>query len=275
MTELFVKMDIATIKGGVIMKVGGVRNFTILSVLATYANNKGEAYPSQETIAEMVGCSRQTVNKAIKEIRGIMIDGEPILQVEQTNSTNGVRNVYTLSRKTGFWFGKSVDIKQSKSEQRDKGLSENESVGCQNSLHEEESNKQEPLEQEPKEKENTTVVFDNAKQVLIYFKEQYFKTYNVAYSPNWGRDTSIIKNKLMDSFTGEEIKSMIDVAFEEYESRWANAKFPRVTIGQICSWLGNEALTIASKRSNQAKQVDVDSSKYDYDFDRLDELLDM
>lgn len=266
MTELFVKMDINTIQNGAIPKVGGPKYFAILASIACFMNDKGEAYPSQEKISELSGYSRQTVNKTIGELKEKKIDGDPILTIRQEKTHKGLRNFYVISPKAGFSFGGRVVKK--KDDVVGSGLQRDVKTG----LQELEPAKQDPsLEQEPKE----IIVFDNAKQVLAYFQDRYFETYNVAYSPNWGRDSSLIKKKLLTSFTGSEIKTMIDVGFEEYETRWSNAKFPRITIGQICSWLGNEALSIASKRSKEINKTEDDSEKYNYDFDRLEDLLDM
>lgn len=266
MNELFIKMDIKAIQNGAIKKVGGAKFFTILASIATYMNEKGEAYPSQEKISELSGYSRQTVNKSIGELRTMKIDDDPILSIRQEKTFKGLRNFYVISPKVGFSFG--VGVVKKNDDLVNMGLQGVVNTG----LQELEPSKQKPsLELEPIK----TIVFDNAKQVLTYFQDKYFETYNVAYSPNWGRDSSLVKKKLLSSFTGTEIQTMIDVAFEEYESRWSNTKYPRVTIGQICSWLGNEALAIASKRSKEDKQAESDSEKYDYDFDKLEDLLDM
>lgn len=261
--NIFVKMNITSIKGGFIRDIG-IRNFAVLASIATFANSKGEAYPSQDKIGEMIGYSRQTVSAAIREIRKVRVDGEPIMIVRQTKTPKGVRNVYVLTQKSGFSFGKqkTENVKNQNGDVKN-GTPEN----VKPALQEEEPKELDPLELDPKD-----IVFDNAKQVLEYFQKKYFESYNVAYSPNYARDASMIKSKLMKSFTSNEIKMIIDVAFRDYEDRWANAKYNRVTLGALCSWLGNEALAIAMKDVDTARKIEQAKEEHDLSEDQWEAL---
>ncbi|MDC3413948.1 helix-turn-helix domain-containing protein [Terrihalobacillus insolitus] len=258
--ELFAKMDVKAIQDGLIMKVGGVKHFSVLAAIASFANSKGEAFPSQDKLAEMVGYSRKTVNQYIGELRETKIDGEPILVVVQEKTPKGRRNKYVLSPKSGFWFGivtKSSDnVTESGNGVVTKGLQE-----------------QEPLLTKTNIEQENNIIFDNAKAVLQYFRQQYFNKYHVAYQPNWGRDQAMIKNKLLSNFTDNEIKSIIDVVFKEYDNRWAKPQFPRPTIGQLCSWLPNEALAIAQKQTEENKRIEAESKKYEMNDDHFERLL--
>ena len=299
MENLFVKLDVNAMRGGIVTAVGGPRNFAILASIATFANSKGEAYPSQETIGEMVGYSRQTVNSAVKELLITEIDGVPIMTMKQRKSAKGVRNVYTISSKCGFTFGdmkpeypakeiigvktKSVGVKKENVGVKNQNLGVKFSnLGVKGIRQEGEPLELEPKELEPKELEpkelepKDLVAFGNPKEVLEYYQQKYFEAYGVAYSPNYGRDIKLIKTKLMSVFTDEEIKLILDVTFREYSSRWETPKYKRVSIGALCSWIANEALMIAQKESQEAKRAEENERKYDLSdnqWDRLGEFL--
>lgn len=263
MKKLFIKVDIDTLQGGIIRELG-VDKFAILTAIASFANNKGEAFPSQDKIAEMVGYSRRTIVTKMKELEKVEINGEPIIRIEQTKTPKGRRNKYFISPNVGLTFG---NVKNSDDNVKDcvKGIVKQSSQELERDFELEPSNKNQ---------EKDIIVFDNAKHVLNYFRQKYFEKYNVAYQPNWGRDQAQIKNKLLANFTDSEIKAIIDVVCSEYETRWAKPSYPRPTIGQLCSWLGNEALAVASKQKDEAKRIEADSKKYEYDDSQWDRLLD-
>lgn len=296
MENLFVKLDVNAMRGGIVTAVGGPRNFAILASIATFANSKGEAYPSQETVGEMVGLSRQTINSAIKDLLKIEVNGTPIMTKKQRKSSKGVRNVYTISPKCGFTFGdmkpeypakeiigvktKNVGVKKENLGVKNQNLGVKFSnLGVKEGLQEGEPLELEPLELEPKELEQEPkdkVAFGNPKEILEYYQQKYFEYYGVAYSPNYGRDIKLIKSKLMSTFTDEEIKVILDVAFREYSSRWETPKYKRVSIGALCSWIANEALAIAQKESQESKRAKEAERKYDLSdnqWDRLGEFL--
>jgi hypothetical protein len=261
--ELFAKMDVRAIQDGLIMKVGGVKHFSVLAAIASFANSKGEAFPSQDKIADMVGYSRKTVNQYIGELREVTIEGEPILVVIQEKTPKGRRNKYVLSPKSGFWFGSNV-VTNSSDKVTDwgngvvtEGLQERITISSNNQVIEQEKD----------------IIFDNAKAVLQYFRQQYFNKYQVTYQPNWGRDQVMIKNKLLSNFTDIEIKSIIDIVVQYYDKRWAKPQFPRPTIGQLCSWLPNEALAIIQKQAEENQRIEAESQRYEMNDHQFENLL--
>ncbi|WP_427036516.1 helix-turn-helix domain-containing protein [Cytobacillus pseudoceanisediminis] len=268
---LFVKMDVQAIQNGLIQKVGGVKHFSVLAAIASFANSKGEAYPSQEKIADMVGYSRKTVNQYVGELREVTIDGENILVVKAEKTPKGRRNKYVLSPKSGFRFGNVTKSNDNVTDSGNGIVTEKGKRVVTEGLQELEPYEQEPVELEPIEQED--IIFDNAKSVLQYFRNKYFNKYNVAYQPNWGRDQSMIKNKLMANFTDSDIKAIIDIVVEEYEKRWAKPSFPRPTIGQLCSWLPNEALAIVAQRKAEAARIKAESKRYELDDDQFEKLF--
>lgn len=82
-----------------------------------------------------------------------------------------------------------------------------------------------------------------------FFKEEFGR----AYSPNYGRDTKLIKDKLMAVFPEEDLPKIIEIAVKHY-SKWSNnPQYPTPTIGALCSWLANKAAdeVAAQKKTEQ------------------------
>lgn len=271
MQQMFFKVNIDAIQNGVIAELG-IDKFAVLTAIASFANNKGEAFPSQERLAKMVGYSRRTIVTKIQELTETQFDGEPVLRIEQLKSAKGKRNKYFISQKVGLTFGnvKSTTTNvngSSPSNVKDASLS-----NVKHASQEQEQSNQTQYKQKPQEQE---ILFKNSKDVLDYFRNKYFNKYNVAYQPNWGRDQAMIKNKLLKNYTDFEIKTVIDVVFEEYDQRWAKPQFPRPSIGQLCSWLPNEALAIAAQRKKEAARIKQESQDADLSDDQLQKMLDL
>jgi len=250
--ELFVKLNIGTIKGGLISEIG-IKEFAVLASIAAFSNEKGEAFPSQDTIAEMVGYSRKTITGIIAKLRKAEIEGEPVIRIVQEKTSTGRRNKYILSPKSGFVFGRGVVTKSNNEVTKQGG------GNVPESLPEEEQGFNKTQSNKNQEQD---IVFDNAKAVLEYFRQKYFETYDKTYQPNWGRDQKQITNSLLKNFTDVEIKGIINTVFEHYDKRWSNTRFPRPTIGQLCTWLGNEALTIYDNQIKQTEHAVDEEAKY-------------
>ena len=73
-----VKLDINALQSGIIKDIGSTE-FIILLAIASYTDNHGEAFPSQRKIAEVTGLSVATVNKAVKKLLTVEINGINIL----------------------------------------------------------------------------------------------------------------------------------------------------------------------------------------------------
>lgn len=111
-----------------------------------------------------------------------------------------------------------------------------------------------------------------AKDVLIYFAKKYEETYGVIYNVTWARDTSMVKKKLMETYTPEQIFKVIDVIFEEFDNKWSNPKYPRPTVGSFCSWLFNSALAELDAKEKEEQRLEIamnrDTTEEDDLFDK-------
>lgn len=87
------------------------------------------------------------------------------------------------------------------------------------------------------------VIFTSSKDVATYFAKVYEDVFNVPYTINYARDYSLIKQKLMGTYSNIQIQTAIDVGIRYYVEEWSNPNFPRPTISILATWLVNEALT--------------------------------
>lgn len=118
------------------------------------------------------------------------------------------------------------------------------------------------------------VVFTSAKDVAFYFAKQYEKQYGHKYLINYGRDLSLIKNKLRKAYSDDELKLVIDTAVEQYRDKWANDQYAYPTIPMLATWLGNQAMAFTKqKQENETKLYD--SIKQSEEEDETDIALDI
>jgi len=110
-----------------------------------------------------------------------------------------------------------------------------------------------------------------AKDVLVYFSKKYEEKYGVPYNISWARETSMVKKKLLTTYDVDLIFKVIETVFEQYDVRWSNKKYQRPTVGALCTWLFNEALTVVQEKEKKEQEVQEALNK---DYSELDDLFD-
>lgn len=98
--------------------------------------------------------------------------------------------------------------------------------------------------------------FKNSTDVIKYFCDVYYDTYGTKYMPMWGKDGTLVKDKLLSNYSDDQIKGMIDIAVGEYKNRWYKPQFPRPNINILCGWLGNTALEIYETGIKEQKELE-------------------
>lgn len=113
--RLFVKLYIDASRSGLIADIGAERWHT-LSTLATFMDEKGECYPSQELLAHRLGVkTREAVNRRIKALCDYRWNGEPLVVKRRVRGKRQVfaNNVYRLTSVSPFKiFGAPETYKQ-------------------------------------------------------------------------------------------------------------------------------------------------------------------
>lgn len=288
-TEIYIRVYKSLMTSGILADMGD-RLFSTLIVLAFHMDEKGECYPTQEQLAKWLGVTRQRANARVQDLLKYRFNGKPVLLLLETNQ-NRRNNVYKIepisqmaifkgeveslnvSRKQDISSDKDADV----SRKRDNDMSRKQDT---NMSQKQDTNNNQltktnitinnncPTELEP-QSETLTVDIKTPKEVITYFCSQYRKTYSVNYSPNWKRDVGMVKKKLLDVYTPEQIKGIIDVVFEEYDRRWAREKYPRPSLGSLTTWLPNEVLAILDVKRKEKERLQAAMKAPEPDMDKI------
>lgn len=257
MSKIFFRVYTKAVRGGFIRALGKER-WTALCVLASYMDEEGKCYPTQDQLAEDLGINRTSVNRLIKSLREFEWNSQPVITVIQHDNGKGFRknNEYRI-------LANPYIQKFGEREESPPMCSESDSPMC----NESDTNNISPVTtpDEP--------LFNNGNDVVKYFARKYRGKYNVNYSISWQRDTALGK-KLLANFGQEQAKDIIDVVFAEYEDRWKKDKYPRPTLGALVSWMANEALALVDKVKAQEARLEAARSEPRQDVDKVIQLLD-
>lgn len=258
MIELHFRVYNEAYDNGFVAKLGKDRFFLLLA-LAKYMDENGKCYPTQEQLAGELGIGRKAVNRILKSLRIFEWNGKPVVTVKKHKSEHYVNNEYTILQNplVGKFYTPMSPV-------RDKGISPNRDKGLS-----------------PERDNNNNAVisdysnnFKTPKDVVTYFCEKYRETYHVNYEVgNFRQACSLVKNKLMANFTAEQIKTIIDVIFAEYETRWKSSKYPRPVLGGV-HYRANEAMALADKVRKQEARLDAARHEQPQDVEAVMAMLD-
>jgi hypothetical protein len=93
----YVKVFTPVFSSGLVAKLGPT-NFTTLMILATMVDEKGECCPSQQTIADLMGVHKNTINKYINELLEFKFEGKPLVTRTIVNKGRGnILSYYTIN----------------------------------------------------------------------------------------------------------------------------------------------------------------------------------
>lgn len=239
--DVYLKVDVKALRNGLLKQVNG-SDLTVLMAIASYMNINGTCYPTQRQLADVTGMSLTTINRAIKNLLEITVNGHPVLERKLLGSGSKKSSVYTIFDIAPVEDDMDVDMDVATQETK-------------------------PSET-PSEKPKT------AKDFAHYFAEKYKDYYGQSYVINYKRDLALIKNKLMSNFDNEMVIKIIDVTIEEYKEQWANSKYPYPSISMMCSWISNKAVEFVLKETEQDAETEeliemAEASNNNFDFDSL------
>jgi hypothetical protein len=96
--------------------------------------------------------------------------------------------------------------------------------------------------------------FRNAKSIINYWGDLYEEHYGMIYPiSNWGIAAKQI-GKLLDYSDGE-IEGTLRAIIRLYDTTWSSPKYPRPTLGAVCSWLFVQAQPYAVKSPDVMPEV--------------------
>lgn len=251
-TNTFVKVYNTIFTSGIVARLG-TQGFTTLLALATFMDEKGECFPTQEQVAERIGCHKNTANKYINDLLAVQVDGKPIVTRTILNRGQGkissYYHIHPISQLTKF-NGKIEDVKPVNHKDKDLQGSDGVITDGADPVVTTNSDVIRSTKKNQGNKNNTTAAF-NSSTAIKYFQEIYREVYNVTYVVgNYGREGKLIKDKLLTPYP-EQAKQIIEIAVRQYATKWKSAKFPRPTISMF-SWVTNQVIELLE----QEKELD-------------------
>ncbi|QGG47663.1 helix-turn-helix domain-containing protein [Heliorestis convoluta] len=291
--QIFLKLYVSLFTSGLVSQLGSDRTITLLAI-ASFMNEKGECYPTQEQIAERIGVTRKTAARYIESLLNFRWNDQPIItRIKKRNSSNALIefSVYTvLPLSQVAIFHSQIDAPEgiddtppmsqpysldvSKVYPRTVGKIEP-SVGKKeppvgktdpppvgnalpinkNHINKNHNNKKD-IESGPDavEEKNKITAPSTAREFYNYFSQSYQSRYISKYQSNWERDIDLLKDKLLPHYSPEQLQAIIDTVFEEYEYRWKRKNYLRPTIGQLASWLAEQVHAVVEDKKEQERQ---------------------
>lgn len=102
----------------------------------------------------------------------------------------------------------------------------------------------------------------DAKDFIKKFCDLFYQVYSNNYCVNWGKDMKLVKNKLIDFYTEEDLNYILEQTFKDYDRKYANAKYKRPSIGAITTFLPNIILHGKTSEKISEKETEEDYEKY-------------
>ncbi|MEW4131923.1 helix-turn-helix domain-containing protein [Bacillus thuringiensis] len=244
-SNMFVKVYNTIFTEGLVSKMGAT-GFTTLVALATFMNEKGECYPTQEQIAERIGVHKNTANKYLNALLEVRINDVPLVTRSKINKGKGkissFYKIHPLAQLAKF-NGEVTPVSdtngsdESSTTMCDELITPNCDVIRINEL--ESVNKINKL---------------NSSSAIKLFQQFYYEVYGVNYVVgSYGREGKLIKDKLLTPH-GDIAADIIEIAVKEYGTRWKSPKFPRPTIGMF-TWVTNHVLEILEQQQKENEVV--------------------
>lgn len=249
MNSTFVKVYATIFTDGLVAKMGAT-GFTALMALATFMDENGECYPTQEQLAERMGVHKNTANKYINQLLEVEINGTPIVTRTKTNRGQGKitshYRIHPLSQLAKF-NGQIESINHKNVNTNGNDLLSN--TVCDDPI----TTNCAVIRSTNKESLNKTNKLNSSSAIKL-FQKFYHEVYDVNYVVgSYGREGKIMKDKLLTPH-GDIAEDIIEIAVKEYATRWKSPKYPRPTIGMF-TWVTNHVLELLEEKQQQDEVV--------------------
>jgi len=274
--KIFSRLYDGFFRSGLAAELGAQRSITLLTI-ASYMDEDGLACPGQDILARDLGLrSRKQVGRRVQSLLEFRWEGQPIIQRKMVPVEGGKRyerySVYKIlpisqvARFTGVVSDKKdSDVQHGHGcpEKQDKdvhngqecpinNITVNNTSNCNNSNNSNNS----LIAKKGKDVDLEDFQIKNSRDFCIYFAKRYEERYEVPYTVNWQREASMVKNKLLGAYSPDQLRAIIDVVMGEYDTRWGSRNYPRPTIGQLCTWLANKAITVVQEREKKEAEME-------------------
>ncbi|MCS0827453.1 helix-turn-helix domain-containing protein [Cytobacillus firmus] len=231
--SIYLRLYLSAFKEGLVAKLTG-NQLKVLLTIASYMNEDGECYPTQEQIAERSGIALGTANKAVKDLLDMEFNGKPLLSREIVHKGYFKNSMYKVNpiSQVAIFGGEVENITNTGTDTSTKVSTKNDTK------------------------------FATAKQVGELYMAVFKEVYGVSPSLNYARDYSQVKKKWIGHFTDEQIEEMVTVGIQKYDELWKSQKFPRPSLSALVSWIGEQALGLASDNKKDFEEVSEITKDY-------------
>lgn len=285
----FVKLDARAIQEGLVKEIG-ISETVVLLLLASFSDMDKEAYPSQRAIAEMTGLSLPTVNRVVNDLLKKEINGKPILtrsfMMNNIGRKFSVYRLNTLDYSTGREepnkattdrkaaidnMGAEVSPEgpeigpklgpevnhEVKHEVGPKGASEGDLEGPEvgPEVAPDETHQVAPKVSPEVDPEVAPAKKKTARDHVFHFRSKFEDAFGIPYIVSYGRDTTMIKTKLMPNYSEADIEYLIDYTIDHYKQEWANDKYPYPSIVMLTTWIANSVMQ--KRKQDQEKHEEL------------------
>lgn len=116
--DVYLRLYLSAFKNGLVADMGA-NNFMTLLAIASFMDQEGRAFPTQQQIADRLGVHLNTVNRSINSLLKFQINGKPVLTREKVRQVGGCfSSLYTIqpSAQVAIFDGKVERIDHQKGE---------------------------------------------------------------------------------------------------------------------------------------------------------------
>ncbi|MCW2278753.1 helix-turn-helix domain-containing protein [Heliophilum fasciatum] len=247
----------SAITSELIAKLGPER-WMLLCIIAAHMDEKGECWPSQTTLAMLAGKNRCTISRWVNSLLEFRWNGEAIFVREMRKLPNSQAEYshYKILPAAQVMPSPIYEMNDPVLEMNDPIAETNDPVHLVYTKNTDISdppviNCNNSKTAAAQADEATAAIAEDlatAQSVIRYFCQRYRKKYNANYSPNWPRETKLVKKNLMGQYSSEQLRQMVDISVEMYEKWGSLQKFPRPSIAALATWMAEKALAVAQQR---------------------------
>lgn len=233
--QTYVRVYNTIFTSGIVKEIG-TSGLTTLIALASFVDREGHCYPTQQQIAERIGCHKNTANKYVNDLLAVRIDGKPVVSRRKFNMGQG--KIYSFYKIHALEDFNHV----SPSEKSLLGVVETTVIPA--SI---------PEDAEYEKEEDKPF---NGPEAVKYFCQVYRDVYGTDFVVgNWAQAGKLLRDKVVTPHPAIA-KQLIEAGVRDYDSKYKSTRFPRPTINMF-SWMTNSLVENIESRKELSETLEA------------------
>jgi hypothetical protein len=113
--DIFVKMYVRSFRSGMVADMGAER-WQTLCVLASFMNEEGKCWPTQDLLARELGVARETANRRVQKLLKYRWNGLPVIEMETIRHPvhkTWLKTIYTILPNSCLYIFNNVTPQES------------------------------------------------------------------------------------------------------------------------------------------------------------------